>query len=247
MHLDARSKLFIILSSIFSISLVVGDIIGGKLIQTAPWGQPVTLTVGMIPFPITFLLTDVINEFYGKRAARFVTIVGFSMALLAYLFIGISASIPIAPMTRDPGWKGVTEDAFNNVFMSSRRMIAASLTAYLVSQFTDIAVFHALKERTGKRVLWLRASGSTAVSQLIDTVVINLLAWWGVMSGKTILNIMLSSYGVKFLIAIGLTPVIYAVHAVLQRFLNLDPVTLGPNGEVLGGTPKTLPSPQGLE
>src|SRR5262249_35864772 len=138
MRLDTRSKLLLVLSSIFTISLVVGDILGGKLIQAAPWGQPVTLTVGMIPFPITFLLTDVINEFYGKRAARFITVVGFVMALLSYLFIGISAAIPIAPITRDPGWKGVTEEAFNNVFMSSRRMIAASLTAYLVSQFTDI-------------------------------------------------------------------------------------------------------------
>src|SRR5690606_4086510 len=126
----------------FTTCLVVGDIIGGKLIQTALFGQTITLTVGMIPFPVTFLLTDLLNEFYGKRAARFVTSVGFSMALLAYAFIYVAAAIPIAEMARWPSWNGVTDDAFNNVLMGSMRRSIASLTAYLVAQFTDIGVFH---------------------------------------------------------------------------------------------------------
>src|SRR5688572_16575394 len=110
--LDARIKLFVILAGVFTTCLVVGDIIGGKLIQTAVFGQTITLTVGMIPFPVTFLLTDLLNEFYGKRAARFVTWVGFGMALLAYVFIFIAARIPIAEMTRAASWNGVTDSAF---------------------------------------------------------------------------------------------------------------------------------------
>jgi uncharacterized integral membrane protein (TIGR00697 family) len=232
MNFDTRSKLFLVLASIFSISLVVGDIIGGKLIQaTAPWGQTIVLTVGMIPFPLTFLLTDVLNEFYGKRATRFVTIVGFAMALLAYAFIYIAMQVPIAPIAREPGWSGVREEAFNNVFDGSRRIIIASLTAYLVSQFVDIGVFHAIKGRFGPRRLWLRASGSTVVSQLIDTVTVNGIAWYGVLEFKDIANMIFSSYGMKVLIAVGLTPVIYAVHIAVERTLNIAPLALSPSGE----------------
>ncbi len=222
--IDSRQKLFVVLAAIFTTCLVVGDIIGGKLIQTALFGQTITLTVGMIPFPVTFLLTDLLNEFYGKRAARFVTWVGFSMALLAYAFIYIAAAIPIAEMARSPSWNGVTDDAFNNVFMGSMRMIIASLTAYLVAQFTDIGVFHMLRRLTRGRLLWLRATGSTVISQAIDTVTISLVAWYGLMSASDIANIMVSSYGLKFLIAVGLTPVIYAGHALLHRLMDLKPV-----------------------
>jgi hypothetical protein len=233
MLLDARTRLFLILAGIFSTCLVVGDIIGGKLIQSTLLGLPVTFTVGMIPFPVTFLLTDLLNEFYGKRAARFVTLVGFAMAVIAYLVIYIAASVPIAPMTHAPGWQGVTEQSFNNVFVGSMRMIIASLTAYLVAQFADIAIFHALKRATKQRFLWLRATGSTAASQLIDTITISFVAWWGLMDTGAILNIMASSYALKFAIAVGLTPCIYAIHAAVHRFLNLAPIVIGSEGEIM--------------
>ena len=224
MVIDVRQKLFVILAGVFTTCLVVGDIIGGKLVQTALLGQTITLTVGMIPFPVTFLLTDLLNEFYGKRAARFVTWVGFAMAVLSYAFIYVAAMVPIAELTRAPTWSGVTEASFNNVFMGSMRMIFASLTAYLVAQFADIAVFHVLRRVTGGRFLWLRATGSTVVSQAIDTITISLVAWYGLMGMRDIFNIMLSSYSLKFLIALGLTPAIYACHALVERLLKLEPV-----------------------
>lgn len=222
--MDNRFKLFVVLAGVFTTCLVVGDIIGGKLIQTVLFGQTITLTVGMIPFPVTFLLTDLLNEFYGKRAARFVTWVGFCMALLAYVFIYVAATIPIADMTRASTWTGVNENSFNNVFMGSMRMILASMVAYLVAQFTDIGVFHLLRRLTRGRFLWLRATGSTVVSQAIDTITISVVAWYGLMGFSEITNIMLSSYSVKFLIALGLTPAIYAGHALVQRLLGLEPV-----------------------
>jgi uncharacterized integral membrane protein (TIGR00697 family) len=225
--LDPRTRLYLILAGIFSTCLVVGDIIGGKLIQTHLFGHPFTLTVGMIPFPITFLLTDVLNEFYGKRAARFVTLLGFGLAVLAYTFIFIAGAIPIAPLALEPGWKGVTEQSFQNVFLGSQRMILASLTAYVVAQFVDIFVFHSLKRATENRLLWLRATGSTAVSQLIDTLVINFVAWTGILGFDAILNIIVSSYVLKVVIAVGLTPLVYLAHALIERGLKIEPVTLG--------------------
>ena len=91
MFLDKRHKLFLVLAGIFTTCLVVGDIIGGKLIETNIFGFEFTTTVGMLPFPVTFLLTDVLNEFYGKRAARFVTLVAFFMAVLSFTFIYLAA------------------------------------------------------------------------------------------------------------------------------------------------------------
>jgi queuosine precursor transporter len=223
---DARTRLFLILFGIFSTCLIVGDIIGGKLIQTQLFGQTFTLTVGMIPFPVTFLLTDVLNEFYGQRAARFVTLVAFGLAVLAYAFIFLAGAIPIADMTRAPDWTGVTEAAFQTVFLSSQRIIFASLCAYIVSQFVDIAVFHMLKGLTRSRLLWLRATGSTAVSQLIDTVVINLVAWGGMMSLDSILNMIVSSYTLKLVIALGLTPAIYLAHALVERGMGIQPFAI---------------------
>jgi queuosine precursor transporter len=224
MEFDRRFKLFLVLAAVFVTCLLVGDIMGGKLVETTLFGLPFTVTVGMIPFPVTFLLTDLLNEFYGKRAARLVTWIGLGMAALAYLLIFVAAAVPIADMTRATDWQGVTQDSFTRVFVGSQRMIAASLTAYVVAQFVDISVFHVLRRMTGERHLWLRATGSTAVSQLIDTVVINCVAWGGILSFSKILTIIGSAYTLKIFIALGLTPLIYAGHAFIERVFNLTPV-----------------------
>ncbi|HVJ15950.1 MAG TPA: queuosine precursor transporter [Polyangiaceae bacterium] len=227
MQLDARTRLFIILAGIFSTCLIIGDVTGAKLVTPSVFAHEFGLTtVGMIPFPVTFLLTDVLNEFYGKRAARFVTLYGFGLALLAYSFIFIAGAVPIAALTKEPGWTGVTEGAFNTVFLGSRQMILASLSAYLVGQFVDIGVFNALKRATGSRFIWLRATGSTLVSQLIDTLVVSIIAWNGQLTAEKIKTVVVTNYTLKLLIAIGLTPVIYAIHAALERWLGLKPVAL---------------------
>lgn len=178
----------------------------------------------MVPFPVTFLLTDVLNEFYGKRAARFITLVGFAMAVLAFLIIFVGGAIPIADFTKDPSWGGVTEASFATVFLGSQRMIVASLAAYLVAQFVDIGVFHLLKGWTSGKHLWLRASGSTVISQLVDTLVITSVAWVGVLPWPKITDIVISAYGLKVCIAVALTPAIYACHAVAERWIGLEPM-----------------------
>lgn len=228
MNLDTRSKLFLTLAGVFVTCLVVGDIIGGKLVQTRLFGFPFTVTVGMIPFPVTFLITDLLNEFYGQRSARLVTWLGLGMAGLAYGFIFLAATVPIAPMTREQGWPGVTEEAFIRVFVGSQRMIVASLTAYVIAQLVDISVFHALRRATKGRFLWLRATGSTMLSQLVDTITISFVAWFGLLGIRQIFHIILSSYLLKVFIAVGLTPLIYAGHALIERVLSppaADPAT----------------------
>lgn len=232
MILDSRQKLFIVLTATFSACLLIGDLIGGKLIAMSLFGVGVTTTVGMIPFPVTFLLTDVINEFYGQRAARFVTFVALGMALLAYTFVYVAAQVPIAEMAKQPDWTGVREGCFENVFVGSLRMLTASLVAYVIGQLTDIAVFSALKRWSGPRLLWLRATGSTAVSQLIDTVAITLVAWTGMMPAEELVRIMLSAYTLKIVIAVGLTPLIYACHRVVERHLGIRPASR--DGEATG-------------
>ncbi len=230
-RLDSRVRLFVVLSAMFVTCLLVGDIIGGKLYQAKLGGLALTISVGMIPFPVVFLLTDLLNEFYGKKATRFVTLVGFAMAWLTILILQVAVQVPWAPFTRAADWGGVRPESFHNIFASSTRILVSSTFAYLVAQLVDIGMFNALKKRTGNRLLWLRATGSTVVSQGIDTVVIQFLAWWGVLPVSDIVSIIVTSYLVKVVIAVACTPLIYAGHAVVERSLGIEPVTLDSDGE----------------
>ena len=223
LRLDRRTRLFIVLSGVFVVSLVLGDVIGVKLVTAHLGRLPVTVSVGMIPFPLTFLLTDVLNEFYGAEAARFVTLVGLGLALFTYAVIAIAVAVPISPLAQSPGWQGVTEASFRNVFAGSQRMLVASLVAYVVAQLVDIAVFHALKEWTGHRFLWLRSTGSTVVSQLVDTAAIQAVAWYGLLPFREVLHLASASYLVKLAIAIALTPFIYGMHRLVLGWLK-EPV-----------------------
>lgn len=218
MRLDARQKLFAVLVALFITSLLVGDLIGGKLydIGVEIAGFPLGISVGMIPFPIVFLLTDLINEFYGKKAARFVTLVGFAMAWFTIVVLQLAVIVP---------WPASTFQAsFDMIFASSQKILFASTIAYLTAQFIDIAIFHFVKRKLGDRMLWLRATGSTVVSQLIDTVVIGFIVWSSSKTIPEIVGIVLTSYATKVVVAIGATPLIYAGHALVERGLGIVPV-----------------------
>lgn len=231
--LDTRGKLFLTLSALFVSALLVGDLIGGKLFEANVLGFTVRYSVGIIPFPITFLLTDLLNEFYGKRAARVVTWVGFGMALFTFGIITLAVALPWDPVTQAPDWTGITQPAFDNVFAGGQRILAASMVAYLAAQFVDIAVFAKVKAVTGGRLLWLRATGSTLVSQLIDTALIQTLAWVGLLPMEKVLSLIVASYVTKLVVAVGLTPAIYAGHAVVERWLEIPPARIGEDGEVV--------------
>jgi queuosine precursor transporter len=233
LNLDKRVGLFVVLAGLFCTALVVADLISVKLFEfrLGPLVSP--MTVGIIAFPVTFVLTDILNEFYGKKAARFVTWLGLCMALFTFATLSVASAMEWAPLTRAPDYRGTVEASFNNVFGGSQRILLASMVAYVISQITDIAVFHLFKRVTHNRLLWLRATGSTAASQCIDTLVFQFVAWAGVLPGAVILDIVVKSYAVKLLVAVGLTPVIYAAHALVERLLGLKPVLLGADGEPL--------------
>src|SRR5205807_1560882 len=146
------------------------------------------LSVGVIWFPITFLLTDVINEFYGSRGARFVTFLGFFMAILAYLIIFAARKIPAA------SFSAVTQSDFDKVLGSANIIFFASMVAYIIGQLVDIAVFQSAKRLTQSRHIWLRSTGSTLISQLIDTVVVTSIAFWTKLSAGQLRSMIVSQY-----------------------------------------------------
>jgi hypothetical protein len=225
MKLDARSRLFMFLVGGFVTCLIVGDLIGGRLYGFDAFGVEWGISAGMIPFPVTFLLTDLLNEFYGKKVARAVTVVGFVMAMLTVGLVYVAGAIPAAPFT------AISQACYENAFQGSIRIFFSSLAAYFIAQLIDIGVFHSLKMATRNRMLWLRATGSTVISQLVDTVAIQTFAWTGTPNQANILKFIYTSYPLKVLIAIGLTPIIYAGHAFFERRYNLHPVVLGTDGE----------------
>jgi queuosine precursor transporter len=229
--LSRKQSLFVFLAAGFVTCLVVGDLIGNKLTETTVSDQVFVISVGMIPFPVTFLLTDLLNEFYGKRAARFVTMVGFVMAVFTLVLLAVAIQLPWAAFTKTADWQGVNQASFDNVFGGSQRILFASLVAYLLAQFLDIAVFNYLKMKTRNEKLWLRATGSTLFSQLIDTVVVQVIAWAGLLAWGEIGKIAVLSYTVKIGVAVLLTPMVYAGHSFLEKTMGIHPVVLDENGE----------------
>jgi queuosine precursor transporter len=215
--LDTRTRILLVLSGMFVICLSVGDLISPKLFDVDAGSFHATMSVGMLAFPFTFVLTDVLNEFYGARVARYVTFVAFAFAVLVFVLLACAIAVPWSSAIDAPDYGGVMPAEFNKVFAGSQRILIASLCAFLVGQFGDIYVFQRLKSLTGSRMLWLRATGSTVVSQFIDTVIVQYIAWVGVLPGTVIFRLLWSSYAVKFLIALGLTPVLYFSNAVLER------------------------------
>ena len=220
LDLSGRQRVYVYLCAIFLTALLIGDTIGSKLFTVdIPFGFTTlhaTLSVGAIWFPITFLLTDTINEFYGSAGARFVTFVGFFMAIVAFIFIYVARLIPAA------SFSPVKQDAFNNVLGNANRVFVASLIAYLVGQLVDITIFQAAKRLTQSRHIWLRSTGSTLISQLIDTVIVTLVAFYGQIPNDRLKQAAATSYVVKLLLAVGLTPVIYALHALIHRRLHIE-------------------------
>ena len=211
----ASQKLFVYMCAIFVACLLLGDVIGGKIIRT-PLGP---ISVGIIPFPVTFVLTDIVNDFYGRRGARFLTMLGFYMALLAWVLLQVTTLMPVDGSTY------FTQSEYAKVFGGSAQLFVASMLAYLVGQFLDIHVFHFWKAITQSRHLWLRSTGSTIFSQAIDTVTINVIfgrvtaAWtWGFIGAK-----IGREYVIKFVVAVLLTPAIYAVHGAVVRGLGIEP------------------------
>jgi uncharacterized integral membrane protein (TIGR00697 family) len=207
---DRKQVLYLWLGGMFVAALIVGDFVGGRFFRVGS----VDLSAGMLAFPLTFILTDVVNEFYGTVGARRITYLGLGTAIFAFLVINIALALP-------PSAKGWPEDVFRTVFSSSRRLYIGSLLAFLLGQLADIAIFGAFKRLTHHRLIWLRATGSTVVSQLLDTIVVNVVLLAGRDDAQSITRIIVNSYLTKIAAAVLLTPLIYAAHALVVRGLHI--------------------------
>lgn len=224
--LSRPQKLFVVCSSIFVTALVLAEATASKFFTAfeLPFtvnllGQTfdtVIMTTGVLAFPVTFIVTDLMNEYYGKPGIRFVTLVGMVMIVGEFIYLQAAMSVPTASISPVPA------EAFDLVFGASGRVILGSLTAYLIGQLVDITLFHWLRRRTQGRHLWLRATGSTVGSQFFDTFIVLLVAFAGQLSFQAILAITLFNYTYKFLLAIVITPVIYLAHWVMDRYLGRE-------------------------
>lgn len=207
-----KDIVFLVLAGFFITNAIVAELIGGKLVK---FFGLFTQSIGIILWPVVFILTDLINEHYGKKGVRKLTFI--TVGLIAYMFILISISINIRAVEFSP----VSDEAFEQVFGQSRWIIVGSIIAFLVSQLVDVYIFWLFRNKTGSRLIWLRATGSTVISQLIDTFLVQFIAF--VLPGKWAFNefVVNASWGYSFklLIAFCLTPLIYVGHFVINKFL----------------------------
>lgn len=232
-RMTARQTLYLWLGAIYITSLVLANIIGVKLfrfdLDLGGLGSvPVEHTMGMLPFPITFLLTDLINEYYGKRGARRIVFVAFGMAAFAYLLIWISRAAPI--LEGIPGT--ATQESFENIFGAASLMYIASLVAFLCGSLLDITLFGFFKRLTRGKMVWLRATGSTVVSQLFDSFVVTFVFFYFIplFTGEQtaevgwIVGTALTGYILKFVLAVLITPMIYLGRWIIRAWFGLRPL-----------------------
>jgi len=209
-----KEILFTILAGFFVTNAIVGELIGGKLIQLGPF----TMSIGIIPWPVVFLTTDIINEYFGKKGVRRLTLM--TAALIAYTFILLLAGMNVPASGISP----VKDEQFHGVFGQSMWIIVGSITAFLASQLVDVLVFWLIRSRTGRRMIWLRATGSTVVSQLIDTFIVTGIAFWlpGKLNLGDFINTAFTGYSAKLIIAIAVTPLIYLGHYLVHVYLGKE-------------------------
>ena len=215
MFKSKREFVFIILAGIFITNAIVAELIGGKLIQIGPF----IMSIGIIPWPVVFLTTDLINEYYGKRGVRNLSI--FTAILIAYTFVILFFAIKVSAAE---GISAVTDEQFFAVFGQSMWIIVGSIIAFLVSQFIDVTVFWLLRNKTGAKMIWLRSTGSTIVSQLFDTFIVLGIAFWltGKMTTDNYINAALTGYTFKLIIAVALTPLIYLGHGLIDKYFGKE-------------------------
>ncbi len=247
-HIDTAAytryeRVYMVLAATFVVLLVLTNVIGTKLF-TSPFNPEWALTTGILTYPFTFLVTDLVSEIYGRKRADFMVVLGFFMSLLMLLILWAAMSVSPHPAWAGSGyyvdgWRMGAEatpgtglqgyqHAFESVFALNGILLFGSMLAYACAQFTDNWLYHFWKEFTGGKHLWLRNNGSTWVSQLIDTAIVNSILfyigfgmefWLG-------LQIMATIYLHKLLLAALDTPLIYLGVYVLKRILGEELVEL---------------------
>ena len=236
--------LFIVLGGFFVANALIAEFIGIKIfsLEKTFGFDPVSwkffgienlsfqLTAGVLLWPVIFVMTDVINEYYGRRGVKILSFL--TVGLIIYAFVMFALGINLIPADwwpRSNVDNGVPDMqvAFTQVFGQGMWIIIGSVVAFLVAQLIDVFIFHRIKLITGERLVWLRATGSTVVSQLVDSFVVLFIAFnigqgWEM---NLVLAICLMNYIYKFLMAILLTPVIYLIRWLIQKYLGKEEAT----------------------
>ena len=222
--LDKKHWLLIVLVGLFVTSAVTAELISNKLIeipisfQMGNWKfGPFVTIVGILPWPIVFLLTDLINEFYGTKIVRRLSWITAGLIFYCFIIVGFSMLLPAVELPNS----GLSDNkSYNLVFGQAQMVIIGSIVAFLVSQLLDATIFTFIKKRTGNRYIWLRSTGSTAVSQLIDSFIVLYIGFVlpGKMAFSDFLSIAPTNYILKLIIAIALTPLIYLGHWWVRKY-----------------------------
>lgn len=207
-----RELVFLILAAFFITNAITAELIGGKLILIA---GIFPMSLGILPWPVVFITTDLINEYFGKQGVSKLSLITSGMILYAFVIVFGGMKIDAA------SFSPVKDAAYTEVFGQSLLIIIGSVVAFITGQILDVFIFWLIRERTGKGMIWLRATGSTAISQLADSFIVAGIAFWlpGKVSTGEYVLMSLTGYSCKLIIAVLLTPVIYLAHSVIDKYL----------------------------
>ena len=245
MKFSKKQNLFILLTAIFLTNALLAEMIGVKIfsgegtIGAAPaqislfgnWVLDFNLTAGVMLWPAVFITTDIINEYFGKKGVKRISYITVGCISFAFLAIYVITLLPPAAFWLDvnstdaEGNAFNIDFAFNKIFRQGLGIIVGSLVAFLIGQLLDVIVFQKLKKITGEKKVWLRATGSTLVSQLVDSFVVLFIAFYFLApegsrwSVAQVTSVGIINYIYKFAIAILLTPLIYLAHYFIDRYL----------------------------
>ncbi|MEP5341022.1 MAG: queuosine precursor transporter [Algibacter sp.] len=216
----AAQRIYMLLGALFITSLVVSNLIFQKFFYWYPFDIEIfgsklfEISVGILPYPITFLITDLISEIYGKKRANQVVVAGIFASFFSLLIVYVSNLVPAT------SWSPVNDGLFSTVFGNTFLAVFASMMAYLFAQFIDIQIYHFWKRLTKGRHLWLRNNFSTFLSQFVDTfTVVGLLCFFGIIEWDRFLGLLISGFLFKVLIAALDTPFLYlGVYLFRKRF-----------------------------
>lgn len=238
---ERRERVFLLLAGVFVGAMAMLNIIGiTRFIQIGP----LALAVGVLPYPLTFLCTDLIGEFYGRRRANFVVFVGLLVNLLVIATVWVGHALPSVPPDKQAPWQVLTfaepvplpngqfieqrGELFQLIYACTAGAVFASMAAYMAAQFCDVFLFHFWKRLTGGRHLWLRNNGSTLISQLVDSVMVIGITFGaaflrGDMKFSSMMELIGSNYLFKMAAALIDTIPIYIAVFFLSRYLHINP------------------------
>ena len=210
-----KDQLYLVLAGVFIASLVTCNLIANKFVTVDLGFKVFIVSAGILPYPLTFLVTDLISELYGQKKANLVVFSGFIASLFVLLFLWLGGQFNAIPSSI------VDDVTYNSVFRNAWRLIAASMVAYLIAQFIDVRIFHFWKKLTNGKHLWLRNNGSTIASQLVDTSLVICILFVGVWKPDQIISAIFDGWMFKMLMAFIDTPIIYGILYLLKGKIDI--------------------------